>query len=158
VREAEAIFNADWNLQPFTPHDPNLLLSPVNSRAGLLALLRRGRHSVEVYAEEVQDPGIEAALVAAHRHGARVRLISNAGDASNMRGLTTLVNGGVLTHLLTSPYIHAKAIIVDNHWAFVGSENISRPSLDQNRELGVLISDPAVLTRLETTFEQDWAN
>jgi cardiolipin synthase len=41
--------------------------------------------------------------------------------------------------------------------AFVGSENISAESLDQNRELGIIVSDAAVLSKLQATFQKDWA-
>jgi cardiolipin synthase A/B len=157
AREAEAIFQADWHGATYAPRDPNLLVSPSNSRAGLLALIGRARHSVEVYAEEVQDARIEAALVTARRRGATVRLISNYGDATNLRGLAVLTKGGVRTRLLRAPYIHAKAIIVDDTWAFVGSENISSASLDGNRELGVLLSDRDAIARLRAVFEHDWA-
>ena len=156
VQAAEAIFTADWNATTYVPRDPNLLVSPVNSRAGLLALLRRASRSVLVYAEEVQDAQIENALIAAHARGAQVRLISNAGDTSNSAGEARLQSGGVEVHLVHSPYIHAKMIVVDNRWAFVGSENISPTSLDQNRELGVVITDPDALARLTTVFEGDW--
>lgn len=156
VREAQAIFDADWNGTSYTPRDPNLLVSPVNSRSGLLALIGRAHSSVWVYAEEVQDYQVEDALVAAARRGAQVRLISNAGDASNAAGLARLRAGGVAIHLVTQPYIHAKMVLVDGRWAFVGSENISRASLDRNRELGVLVAAPRALKRLGQQFTKDW--
>jgi phosphatidylserine/phosphatidylglycerophosphate/cardiolipin synthase-like enzyme len=53
--------------------------------------------------------------------------------------------------------MHAKIIIVDGRIAFVGSENISAQSLDQNRELGIIVSDSSVLDKLQTTFQSDWA-
>jgi cardiolipin synthase len=156
VAETEAIFSADWADKPYTPHDPNLFLSPVNSRAHLIELIGRARHTMEVYAEEVQDSGVEAALVAAAKRGVAVRVISNAGDTSNQRGIAVLRAGGVTVRLVTAPYIHAKLVLVDDKWAFVGSENISTASLDRNRELGILIRDPAVLARLGDTFNGDW--
>ena len=157
VQAADAIFNADWNDTPYSPTDPNLVVSPSNSRAGLTSLIGRARKSVDVYAEEVQDRSVEDALVAAENRGAHVRLISNQGDSSNAKGLAVLEQAGVQVHLLTSPYIHAKLILVDGSLAFVGSENISSSSLDRNRELGVLLSDRQAIASLESTFEGDWA-
>ncbi len=157
VRAAEAIFTADWNDQPYTPSDPNLFLSPVNSRAYTLALIGRATRSIEVYAEEVQDTEVEQALVQAAQRGVQVRLITNAGDGTNAQGINVLQSGGVDVHQITAPYVHAKAILVDDKWAFVGSENISTSSLDDNRELGVLVNDQNSLARLKATFEQDWA-
>ena len=45
----------------------------------------------------------------------------------------------------------------DRKIAFVGSQNVTATSLDLNRELGMLVSDAAVLARLASIFETDWA-
>ncbi|MGH2411093.1 MAG: phospholipase D-like domain-containing protein, partial [Chloroflexota bacterium] len=158
VAATEAIFNADWVGKPYANHDPNLILSPVDSRRKLVALIGRARQTIEVYAEEVQDTGLETALMAAAKRGVKVRLISNAGDRSNTRGITRIRAAGVAVHLVKSPYIHAKLILVDTRWAFVGSENISAASLDRNRELGVLVRDPSALSLLGATFNTDWGS
>ena len=55
-------------------------------------------------------------------------------------------------------YMHAKIIVVDGRRAFVGSENISAQSLDQNRELGIIVADSSVLSTLQQTFLQDWSD
>jgi cardiolipin synthase A/B len=156
VAETEALFTADWAGVTYTPRDPNVFLSPVNSRVHLIELIGRAKQTIAVYAEEVQDAGIEAALVAAAQRGVRVRLISNAGDAGNTKGIAGLTAGGVAVHLITKPYVHAKLVLVDDRWAFVGSENISTASLDRNRELGILIRDPVALSQLGDTFDGDW--
>jgi phosphatidylserine/phosphatidylglycerophosphate/cardiolipin synthase-like enzyme len=62
----------------------------------------------------------------------------------------------VQVRLVKTPYIHAKLIVADGARAFVGSQNLSTASLDSNRELGILISDPAILQVLAETFAQDW--
>ena len=158
VATTEAIFNADWIGKPYVNHDPDLILSPLDSRAKLTALIGRARHTIELYAEEVQDTGLETALIAAAKRGVTVRLISNAGDRSNTRGIARIQAGGVVVRLVKKPYIHAKLILVDNRWAFVGSENISAASLDRNRELGVLVRDPSALSLLGATFSSDWGS
>jgi phosphatidylserine/phosphatidylglycerophosphate/cardiolipin synthase-like enzyme len=57
-------------------------------------------------------------------------------------------------------YIHAKAIVADYGTStakvFLGSENFSDNSLNDNRELGLIISDPAVLGGVESTFNADF--
>jgi len=55
-------------------------------------------------------------------------------------------------------YIHAKAIVVDGRRAFVGSQNLSAASLDDNRELGIIVADGGVIGTLEDTFREDWAS
>ena len=41
---------------------------------------------------------------------------------------------------------------------FVGSENFLRTSLENNRELGLISSDPAVLSAMARTFTADFRN
>ena len=52
-------------------------------------------------------------------------------------------------------YMHAK-MIVGGRVAFIGSENVSRASLDHNREVGVLLDKPGQLHRLQHQFARDW--
>ena len=58
---------------------------------------------------------------------------------------------------MSAPYIHAKVIVADGWLAFVGSENFSATSLDENREVGLLLADTTALATITTTFERDWA-
>jgi cardiolipin synthase A/B len=81
---------------------------------------------------------------------------SASGD-SNSQGIAAIKQGGVQVREDPQLYMHAKIIIVDGRTAFVGSENISTQSLDQNRELGIIISDSSVLNKLQTTFQSDWS-
>src|SRR5208282_591589 len=56
----------------------------------------------------------------------------------------------------TGFYIHGKVIEADygtgHAKIFIGSENFSGTSLNDNRELGLIISDPAVLSAVARTF------
>ena len=53
--------------------------------------------------------------------------------------------------------MHAKLILVDGARACVGSENFSPTSLDANRELGIVLADPAAIATLSAAFEHDWS-
>ena len=110
----------------------------------------------------MNDPGIEQALANAEQHGVKVQVIlpspSGSGSSSNSNGIATIKQGGVQVREDPRLYMHAKIIVVDGQKAFVGSENISTQSLDQNRELGILVSDASVMHTLEQTFQQDWGD
>ncbi|RLF33482.1 MAG: hypothetical protein DRN08_05460, partial [Thermoplasmata archaeon] len=54
-------------------------------------------------------------------------------------------------------FVHAKVFLVDGVRGFVGSENISTNSLDNNRELGIIFEDDDSVERLAAQFEADWA-
>ena len=61
----------------------------------------------------------------------------------------------------TGFYIHAKAIVADYGLATqrveAGSMNITTNSLDNNRELGVILTDSGVASTVETAFASDYA-
>ncbi len=75
------------------------------------------------------------------------------------RPLAALAGAGVHEHITpTGPGtldIHAKALVVDDRIAFVGSENLSRASLTADRELGIVTGDPAVVEPVDRTLEAD---
>jgi phosphatidylserine/phosphatidylglycerophosphate/cardiolipin synthase-like enzyme len=60
----------------------------------------------------------------------------------------------------TGFYIHGKVIEADYGTAratvFIGSENFPRTSLDDNRELGLIISGHAVMAAIAGTFAADF--
>lgn len=152
------IFTADWNRSSYTLTDNDLVLSPVNSRSDFVALINKAQSSLKIEAEEMQDSGVEQAIVNARSRGVTVQVILPSNDSSNTTGITTLKNGGVSVFEDTHFYMHAKLIIADGSEAFVGSENISSTSLDQNRELGILLSKASVISTLASTFSSDLAD
>jgi cardiolipin synthase A/B len=160
VQAVVAIFNADWNHTTAQFNNPNLVVSPINSRNDFDALINSAHHTLLIEAEEMIDSDIEEALTNAAQHGIQVEVIlpapqGSSGD-SNSQGIATIKQGGVQVRKDAQLYMHAKIIIVDGQRAFVGSENISTQSLDQNRELGIITSDGAVLNKLQATFQSDW--
>ncbi|MFZ0959680.1 MAG: phospholipase D-like domain-containing protein [Terriglobia bacterium] len=166
VAEIEAVFQADWSGNAITPKVASLVWSPVNSSAKLTSLIASAKATLDIYCEEVDDPGTLGAMVAAAKRGVKVRFIAAvlAGEGKvngNARGVTTLQAGGVNAVCKSFLYIHAKMTLADygtsNAQAFIGSENFSCVSLTKNRECGIIVTEPAILARLNTTFTTDWA-
>ena len=160
VLATEAIFEADWDHSNAQFNDPNLVVSPINSRNDFTTLINSARSTLLIEAEEMKDSDIEQAIANAAQHGVQVEVIlpvanTSSGD-SNSQGIATIKQGGVQVREDPQLYMHAKIIVVDNKVAFVGSENISAQSLDQNRELGIIVSDPSALNKIQTTFQYDW--
>ena len=150
ISEVTAIFMADKNRQSYLPTNPNLVVSPVNSRGKLKALINSAQKSLQIEMEVMTDEQI-------------VQLLSDKSKQITVRIILprNIVNSTVpeaLIKILDSPYPHAKLIIADHARAYVGSVNLTLQSLDQNRELGILVSQPDILGRLTATFEKDWEN
>ena len=162
VQAVIAIFNADWNHSTVQFNDSNLVVSPVNSRSAFMKLVSSAHHTLLIEAEELNDDTVEQAIAASAHNGVHVQVIlpsaKSSSSDSNGTGISILHQGGVQVKEDPRLYMHAKIIVVDGQLAFVGSENISRQSLDENRELGIIVSDSSVLSTLQQTFQQDWSD
>jgi phosphatidylserine/phosphatidylglycerophosphate/cardiolipin synthase-like enzyme len=65
----------------------------------------------------------------------------------------------ILTAIASAQHtLDAKAIVTDRQLGLVGSQNLTTASLDRNREEGVLLAGPAVVSQLEATFRRDWGS
>ncbi|GAC1397027.1 MAG: phospholipase D-like domain-containing protein [Ktedonobacteraceae bacterium] len=162
VQAVIAIFNADWNHTTAQFNNSNLVVSPVNSRNTFTSLIASAHSTLLIEGEEMKDTGIEQALVDAAKRGIHIQIIlpspRNSPSDSNSQGIDTIKQGGIQVKEDPRLYMHAKIIVVDGQRAFVGSENISAQSLDQNRELGIVVADGGVLNTLQQTFQQDWSD
>lgn len=164
VREVSDVFNADWNYLNTTPSLPSLVWSPVNSRSKILGLIEDANRTLDVYNEEITDSECIEALAAAAKRGVVVRVIAadmeSNGKNKNNPALSRLNASGAQAKSITSLYIHAKMILADygmpDQVAYIGSENLGYVSLNENRELGILVTEKPILVKLESVFSKDW--
>lgn len=154
VQTAAAIFEADWTRGP-EPDPGPLVVSPTNARPVLRDLINSATTSIDVYAEVLRDPEMMDALAAAAERGVQVRIIISPSNSFDQER-AALADAGVEIRLLSNLYIHAKMVLVDGKQAFIGSQNFSATSLDQNRELGIILDDPVSLSRLSRVFDLDF--
>jgi phosphatidylserine/phosphatidylglycerophosphate/cardiolipin synthase-like enzyme len=159
VSAIESTFNDDWNDENVAVQNGDDLIWSPGSEDALLALINGAHSSLDVYNEEMADSKITAALEAAAQRGVAVR-VDMTYSSEWRSAFTALSQAGasVRSYAANAPlYIHAKVIVADDARAFVGSENFSSGSLQNNRELGIVVSDPATVSSIEQTFQKDWA-
>jgi hypothetical protein len=158
-----AVFNADYAHTSITPSDgDDLVWSPTDSQTQLLALINGAQHTLDIEQEEFSDTTLVNAIVADENRGVTVRVVvEDPSDyTSELNEVTTA--GGKVTGYSSSTgfYIHAKTVIADygdsTAKAFVGSENFSSNSLNDNRELGIVTTNSSIVSGLETTFDGDF--
>ncbi len=157
VAEAESIFQADFTNTSITPAG-KLLVAPVNARDGLVALIQNATTTVDLEGESLSDFPIVSALTAAHDRGVAVRVVlSDSTPTSAMANAVALLKGdSIPVKKISTPYVHAKAIVADNTIAYVGSANFTQNSLDSNRELGLFVSAASEVAKVETTIAGDF--
>lgn len=147
VREALALFDADCTRQAYSPNRRSpLVVSPETARETLTAFIKGTRKQLLVYDVNIQDQAFVRLLKQLAANGVDVRIIGKfkgACDAIGVRALKPL-------------RLHARTIIRDGSRAFVGSQSLRRPELNQRREVGVVITNGAVARKLRDIFEADW--
>jgi phosphatidylserine/phosphatidylglycerophosphate/cardiolipin synthase-like enzyme len=159
VAAVATTFNNDWQGYGTAATSGNDLVWSPGSANVLLQLINSATTSLDVYNEEMADNRITIALENAAKRGVAVRV--DMTYATNWKAaFNELTQNGVTVRTYSSSsnafYIHAKVIVADKKLAFIGSENFSEPSLDSNRELGIITAQPNIISSLETTFNKDW--
>jgi len=158
IADLQAVFDADWNGDA----DPDLactrlIVSPINARARLLALIASADQTLDLEVIYLSDSTIRTAVIQAKQRGAAVRVLlaDPSGFPENIDTATTLDNQGIPVRYATTFDLHAKLIIADGV-AFVGSENLSPTSLASNREVGLLVTEPTPVATIQAQLDADW--
>ena len=154
VDAIESVFARDFSGASVTPSPADdLAWSPTQSGADVVALIRSARHSIDVESEELSDQPAIDALVQAARRGVEVTLVMTYQDEWTSAFNRIVAAGGhvAVLHGETPLYIHAKVLAVDagtpTGRALIGSQNLADASLDHDRELGVVLVEPALVDR-----------
>jgi cardiolipin synthase len=101
------------------------------------------------------------ALRAAAADGVDVRLlVPGASDIPALgpisrAGYRPLLEGGIRVFEWNGSMLHAKTAVADGRWARVGSTNLNVASWIGNRELDVVIEDPAFAQQMQAMFAAD---
>ena len=147
--ELNRLFDADWNGQGFKPGGTPLVISPENSRRRVLELLRSAARSIRIMDAKVRDQEIMVTLIHKAAAGCDVKIIGR--DVFDDKVLPNFHVKG-----LSRFKLHAKCIVVDGTWFFVGSQNLRKVSLNSRREVGIIIEDGVMARRIERVFDEDW--
>ena len=146
-KEALALFEADSTRQPYTPGHDRLVVSPDTSRERLSALIARTRKQLLIYDERISDKLIMRLLRERAEAGVEIRVI----------GKLSKTVPGVVARSLPDLRMHVRAMISDGTTAFVGSQSLRKPELDERREIGIIVKETRIVEQMATVFEQDWA-
>ena len=131
----------------------------------LLALINGATSSLRIYSEEMGDTAVEDALIRAVRRGVDVQVCGENESGEYDSTYSRLASARISISYYSSStgfYIHGKVVEADYGTSqakiFIGSENSSGTSLNDNRELGLIITDRAVMSAVASTFAADFRN
>lgn len=146
------------------------------SLAPLVHFIQSAKRILRIQNQYLKDPDLNAAIIAAARRGVKVSVVvasacsfgtPTAGDAQKWTDTyTAFDDANIKTRIFTramqvkgvSGYLHAKAIVVDDARAWVGSVNGSTTSLSNNREYGIFLNEPAEVLKLAQFMYNDFVD
>jgi len=147
------VFRADWTGHRAGRSPRKTLVISPGSLSDLLALLHTPG-PMAVTTEELGDAPVLYRALMAHGHQARI-LVPTSLSSEDRSYAAQLVRSGVQVRTLSAPYVHAK-LIVSAHATFVGSQNFSKVSLNDNREVGLITTNPLIHTQALAWFNGLW--
>lgn len=157
VAAAEAIFAAD-TLGAATGTPPGRVVSsPESSRPALLALVGRAQASLTLETEELTDAAVISALLDARARGVAVTVAWPGPATGAGAPFTTLASAGATVRAVGAPAIHGKVVVADDRTLYLGSVNLTPTSLDDNRELGLLLAEPQTAAEVAEIVAADAA-
>lgn len=161
----QQLFDRDWQWLPTAADSlhPNLVVCPINCRSRIESLLQSAQASIVMYQQYIADNDIQKILSEKQKEWIAMKIIlgdmGKKNSSSNNEKNTDEKFYDSLGNMLqkqANPYVHAKAILVDDQFLLIGSMNMSDMSLDKNREIGILLMNKAQIDTFKKTFLKDW--
>jgi cardiolipin synthase A/B len=113
----------------------------------------------------IPDEAFTTALRKAVQRGVAVRvLVPSVVNGSGVECITQstqrdhfrpLLAAGIQLSEYAPALLHTKMMVIDGHWATVGSTNLDNRSMAINDELNVVFYDESIARRLEEIFKED---
>jgi phosphatidylserine/phosphatidylglycerophosphate/cardiolipin synthase-like enzyme len=147
VNEATKLFMADFDRLPYIPGYERLVVSPENARERLGRFITGAKKYLYIYDPQVSDDAMLRLITERIKAGVDVRIIGRVESKWNVK-----------SEKFPGRRLHIRAIIRDGNRAFVGSQSLRRLELEKRREVGVIVTDEAVIKQMTDIFEQDWAH
>lgn len=120
--------------------------------------VRNAQRQLDICVFTVSDDRISSEILAAHRRGVAVRLITdNDKEMDAGSDIGRLRDAGVSVAVdRTSAHMHHKFVLVDREWLLNGSFNWTRSASENNEENLVASNDPELVTQFERRFDSLW--
>lgn len=153
VQQAASVFYDDWERRTPVRYGHQTVLAPPDYQTDLIELINGATRTLDMMAESLTSPAIVQAVDAAALRQVKVRVLLNGGAPQSV--LQALVEAGAVPRLGAQPF-SGSAVGVDGVRVLVGSAALNDVSLQQQRELGLLIKDGGVSGAFGGAFEREW--
>jgi cardiolipin synthase A/B len=146
LAEANKLFMADFDRQPYSSGYERLVVSPDNARERLTRFISGARKQLLIYDPQATDDAMLRLIGERIKADVDVRIIGRVEAKWNIKH-----------EPFPGKRLHIRASIRDSRRAFLGSQSLRRLELEKRREVGVIVTDRVVVRQMQEVFEKDWA-
>lgn len=152
VRSLKKVFEKDLKWKMIEERDifPWLLVCPINCRYEIEDLILGAEHSIIIQAQYIQDDRLIDLLIRRQKNLDLSIIVWKWQNAWWLDDFDTWV-----VKIVSSPYIHAKNMLIDGKSFLIWSMNFSTNALDNNREIGIVTKDVRAIKTFKRQFEKD---
>lgn len=139
---------------------PNLLVCNINCRDGIETLLSGAKKSIIIQTQYIVDDRILDILKNKSWDGEwkqKIEMKFVVSDTDANDNLLRYFGPGV-ARKFDQYYNHTKMILIDNNILVLWSMNLSENSLDNNREIWIILLDKKIISKFKDLFDKDWKN
>ena len=150
------LFFLDYTHELSWVFQKNLVISPYNSRQKIEFLLRHAEKTIDFYFPYIQDTWLENILFEKSQSWVKIRgIVEEAFYKENTELIKKYADKKIVLTPLTSSKLHGKILVVDEKYMYLGSINFSSYSMDENREMGIILKESSLISQMQKIFSSD---
>ena len=151
------VYLADFAGDIYTDYDERLIMSPLLTRSKFSTLVSSAQESIQIYSQTFSDDTLEQELSEAVQNWIDVEIIFPELDqiSSNQESYDIFTKAWVTVHTMKKPKLHAKAMLIDKKYLYLWSINFSYYSIEENREIWVIITNPEIIDKFLWVYKSD---
>ncbi len=150
------VFLWDYKWDFIYVYDNSLILSPEYSRIIFEKIFFQTQSDLKMYFPYLSADKLLNLLVEKANSWVKISIILWQDSSDDIEDIKKLKDAWIQVKVLKKPKIHAKAILIDNRYLYIGSINFSKYSLDVNREIGVIFKNEKVIEKFLKIFNKDF--
>lgn len=117
-------------------------------------LIINAKENINMYFPYLEDENFKNLLINKSNYWVNINLIVDK-DIEENNIYKELNNSQINIIKLSNKSLHAKAILIDNKYLYIWSINFSTYSMDENREIGILIKNEDIIEKFIKICEKD---
>lgn len=155
-KQLEELFLWDYSWILTYIYDDDLIISPSYSRKKIEKILKESQKTIKMYFPYLSDKKLLDLLINEANRWVNIKLILWKDSKDDGDDIRKLKENNIEVKIIQSPKIHAKSILIDERYLYLGSINFSKYSLDSNREIWVIFSNKQAINKFLKIFKNDF--